>query len=490
MTEIGAKVHLYPPDPILIVDDEVQMLHVFELTLKSEGLSNVLTQSDASLVPAMLAERPVSLVMLDLRMPGVQGHELLIQIREAYPAVPIIMITGESDLETAIRCMRLGARDYLSKPVEPRRLISSVTHALELGELRDEYRTFINKSTQDHLDHPEVFQGIIAESANMRSIFHYVETIAPSRKPVLVTGESGVGKELIARALHRASGVPGPFVSETVAGYDDTVFSDALFGHVAGAFTGASGPRKGLVQSAESGTLFLDEIGDLSAPSQVKLLRLLQEREFRAVGSDRPQRTTARFIFATNRDLKAMRDAGTFRGDLFYRLSTHFIEIPPLRQRPRDIVPLVRHFVAKAAAELGVDPPAIPHALIQLLNTHTFPGNVRELEAMIFDGVAKVRGRALSLALFEPHLAREGGAREAASPVNDGIADSTNLFAGLDSLPTLTEVQSQLIDDALRRADGNQGIAARLLGISRSALNKRLHNQESHDGDSIRALSE
>ncbi len=490
MTEVGAKVHLYPPDPILIIDDDPQMLHVFELTLKSEGLSNVLVQSDASRVPAMLAEGPVSLVLLDLHMPGVKGHELLIQIREAYPAVPIIMITGESDLETAIRCMRLGARDYLSKPVEPRRLISSVTHALELGELRHEYRTFIDKSTHDHLDHPEVFEGIIAESANMRSIFHYVETIAPSRKPVLVTGESGVGKELIARALHWASGVSGPFVSETVAGYDDTVFSDALFGHVTGAFTGASGPRTGLVQSAESGTLFLDEIGDLSAPSQVKLLRLLQEREFRPVGSDRPQRTTARFVFATNRDLKAMRDAGTFRGDLFYRLSTHFIEIPPLRQRPRDIVPLVRHFVAKAAAELGVDPPAIPPALIQLLSTHTFPGNVRELEAMIFDGVAKVRGRALSLALFEPHLAREGGAREVTPPVNNGNADCTNLFAGLDSIPSLTEVQSQLIEDALRRSDGNQGIAARLLGISRSALNKRLHNQDGHAEDTPRTLPE
>ena len=482
MTDSGAKIHAYPRHPILVVDDDEQMLRVFELTLKSEGLSNVLTLSDASLVLAVLASGPISLVMLDLRMPGVTGHELLIQIRELHPSIPVIMITGESDLETAVRCMRLGARDYLSKPVEPRRLISSVTHALELGELRDEYRTFIAKSAQDQLDHPEVFDGIIAESANMRSIFHYVETIAPSRKPVLVTGESGVGKELIARALHRASNVPGPFVSETVAGYDDTMFSDALFGHVAGAFTGASGPRQGLVQSAESGTLFLDEIGDLSAPSQVKLLRLLQEREFRALGSDRPQRTSARFIFATNRDLKALRDAGTFRSDLFYRISTHFIEIPPLRRRRRDVAPLVRHFVARAAAELGVDPPVVPHALYQLLNTHSFPGNVRELEAMVFDGVAKARGHALSLALFEPHLAREGVAREVTSSDSGGPVDPANLFARMNALPTLAEVQAQLMDDALRRADGNQGIAARLLGISRTALNKRLRHQEPQGG--------
>lgn len=484
MTDSGTRLNTYPLHPILIVDDEEQMLKVFELTLKSEGLSNVVTLSDASRVPAMLASQAFSLVMLDLRMPGVEGHELLIRIRENYPSIPIIMITGESDLETAVRCMRLGARDYLSKPVEPRRLISSVTHALELGELRDEYRAFIAKSTRDHLDHPEVFDGIIAESPNMRSIFHYVETIAHSRKPVLITGESGVGKELIARAIHRASGVPGPFVSETVAGYDDSMFSDALFGHVAGAFTGASVHREGLIQSAESGSLFLDEIGDLSAPSQVKLLRLLQEREYRALGSDRAQRTTARFIFATNRDLKSLRDSGAFRSDLFYRISTHFIEIPPLRARRRDIAPLIHHFVNRAAGELGTDPPAVPHALCQLLNTHSFPGNVRELEAMIFDGVAKARGHALSLSLFEPHLARESLPREVSHAEPSGSSVAGNLFAEISALPTLAEAQSQLIDAALHRADGNQGIAARLLGISRTALNKRLRSQDSRNGDS------
>lgn len=490
MPDSEAKVHTYPPDPILIIDDDEQMLKVFELTLKSEGLSNVLTQSDAARVPALLAAQNISLVLLDLRMPGVQGHELLAQIRENYPAVPVIMITGESDLETAIRCMRLGARDYLSKPVEPRRLISSVTHALELGELRDEYRTFIAKSTLNQLDHPECFEGIIAESPNMRAIFHYVETIAASRKPVLITGESGVGKELIARALHRASGVAGPFISETVAGYDDAMFSDALFGHVAGAFTGAAGQRQGLIQSAESGTLFLDEIGDLSAPSQVKLLRLLQEREYRALGSDRLQRTTARFIFATNRDLKAMRDAGTFRGDLFFRLSTHFIEIPPLRHRRRDIIPLVRHFVVRAARELGVEPPTVPHALFQLLSTHIFPGNVRELESMIFDSVAKSRGHALSLAHFEPHLNREAATPTRTPGDTDVAVDPHNLFSGLESLPTIAQAQLQLIDDALRRADGNQGVAARLLGISRTALNKRLHHRDTHFDPDSESLSD
>lgn len=469
---------MYPTHPILLVDDDPEMLRVLELTLGTEGMSNTCAESDSTRVLALLSERRISLILLDLRMPGVQGYELLVKIREAHPAIPVIMITGENHLETAVRCMRLGAHDYLSKPVEPRRLIASVVHALELSELRDEYEVYIKKATQDHLEHPEAFRGIIAESSSMRAIFQYVETIAHSRKPVLITGESGVGKELIARAVHNLSNVTGPFVSEAVAGYDDAMFSDALFGHVAGAFTGASSRRAGLVESASMGTLFLDEIGDLSAPSQVKLLRLIQEQEYRSLGSDRPQRSTARFVFATNRNLLAMRDAGTFRGDLFYRISTHFIEIPALRARKRDIAPLVRHFVKKSAAELETDCPAIPQSLFQLLSTYDFPGNVRELEAMVFDAVAKVRGHSLSLAHFEPHLARESSAHGNAPDDCQRSAIGATTFSAMDSLPTLAEVQESLIEEALRRAGGNQGIAARLLGISRTALNKRLHHQD------------
>jgi len=452
------------------------MLRVLELTLAAEGLSNVIPINDGANSLVVLAENRASLVLLDLRMPGIEEYELLRQIREFHPAVPVIMITGENDLQTAVHCMRLGARDYLTKPVEPRRLIASVLHALEWGELRDEYRAYIEKSTQDRLEYPEAFRSIVAESSGMRSIFQYVETIAKSRKPVLITGESGVGKELIARAVHSLSAVAGPFVSESVAGYDDTMFSDAVFGHVPGAFTGASTRRAGLVESAENGTLFLDEIGDLSPPSQVKLLRLLQEREFRPLGSDKLRRTTARFLFATNCDLVAMRDAGTFRGDLFYRLSTHFIEIPPLRRRKRDIAPLVRHFVIRAAAELGLPAPRIPLSLFQMLNTYPFPGNVRELEAMVFDAVAKARGNRLSLALFEPHIAREESARDSDPRVSWSSPDAASLFHSVESLPSIADAQQLLVDEAMRRADGNQGVAARLLGISRTALNKRLHH--------------
>ncbi len=467
---------MYPVHPILLVDDDIDMLRVLELTLRSKGISNLLILNDAREIHGLLAANTICLILLDLRMPGVQGFDLLQSIREQYPAVPVIMITGENDLETAVRCMRLGARDYLSKPVEPRRLLASITHTLELGEIREEYRAFVEKSIQDRLERPEAFASIVAESPNMRSIFHYIETIALSRKPVLITGESGVGKELIAQAVHRVSGVTGPFVSETVAGFDDNMFSDALFGHVPGAFTGASARRQGLVQSAESGTLFLDEIGDLSVASQVKLLRLLQEREYRALGSDKTQRTTARFVFATNRDLPSMRDAGTFRGDLFYRISTHSIVIPPLRQRKRDIAPLIRYFVKKASRELAKASPQIPDALLQLMNGYAFPGNVRELEAIVFDAVAKVNGHSLALDHFGSLFERDHPPFGGGDGGSGGQELPSNIFAGMDELPDLTAVQAQLIEEAMRRAEGNQGIAARILGLSRTALNKRLHH--------------
>ena len=472
---------MYPARPILLVDDEREMLTVLELALSTEGISNTVCLTSGTAALHFLEEETASVVLLDLRLPDVKEFELLSAIREKYPAIPVVMITGENDVETAVQCMRLGARDYLTKPVEPRRLTASVAQALEMGELREEYQNYLAKATQDQLDNPEAFKGIVAESGGMRAVFQYIETIANSRKPVLILGESGVGKELIARAVHDLSSVSGPYISETVAGYDDTMFSDALFGHVSGAYTGATGSRGGLVQSAESGTLFLDEIGDLSSASQVKLLRLIQEREFRALGSDKTQRTNARFVFATNRDLVKMRDEETFRSDLFYRISTHLIEVPPLRRRRRDIAPLLRHFVKKAAADLDIKPPAIPHALIQLLNTYSFPGNVRELEAMTFDAVTKSHGHSLSLNLFEPHIAREVASHD----LDTGGQElrpmaAPDIFEGMTTLPTLSEIQHQLIDEAMRRSDNNQGIAARFLGISRTALNKRLHQGE-HD---------
>jgi two-component system, NtrC family, nitrogen regulation response regulator GlnG len=276
----------------------------------------------------------------------------------------------------------------------------------------------------------------------------------------------------MARAVHRLTAPRGDFVAVNVAGLDDQVFSDTLFGHTRGAFTGADRPREGLITRAEEGTLFLDEIGDLAAVSQVKLLRLLQEGTYYPLGADRPRQSRARLVVATNRDLVQDVHAGTFRQDLYYRLRAHHVQLPPLRARRDDIPLLVTHALATAAAALHKPVPTPPLALYQLLNTYAFPGNVRELDAMIFDAVARHQGGSLALQAFKDAMG-------AGRPLLAGEPWSAPTLPSWDPwdvapLPTLKAAEDMLIAAALRHADGNQGLAAGLLGLSRQALNNRL----------------
>jgi DNA-binding NtrC family response regulator len=277
-----------------------------------------------------------------------------------------------------------------------------------------------------------------------------------------------VGKELLAKAAHTLSGCKGQLVAVNVAGLDDTVFADTLFGHVRGAFTGAETVRRGMVEEAANGTLFLDEIGDLGIPSQVKLLRLLQEGEYFPLGSDQPRRLRARIIVATHQNLAAKEGTGAFRRDLYYRLRTHQVQVPPLRERKGDIPLLLDHFLAEAARTLGKKKPTPPPGLAQLLATYGFPGNVRELKAMIFDAVSVHRDRMLSMESFVKALG--SSSEEAAATPSPGL----NPFAGFEKLPTFTDAAEFLVEEALARAGGNQTLAARLLGISQPALSKRL----------------
>jgi DNA-binding NtrC family response regulator len=288
---------------------------------------------------------------------------------------------------------------------------------------------------------------------------------------VLITGETGTGKELIARALHQLASGHGEFVAVNVAGLDDTVFSDTLFGHTRGAFTGADRPRDGLITQATEGTLFLDEIGDLAAASQVKLLRLLQDGSYYPLGADRPRQSYARTVVATNYDVAQRVAAGLFRKDLYYRLRAHHIQIPPLRARREDLPLLINHFLEKAARALHKPVPTPPLVFYRLLQTYTFSGNVRELEAMVFDAVARHQGGLLSLQSFKTAIATGPSAAE------DGTEPATLMSLSTlfpDRLPTLSEAQEALIAEALRRADGHQALAAGMLGVSRQALNKRL----------------
>lgn len=465
----------FPERPALIVDDEESFLGSCADTLFSAGIGNVVTMADSRKALEFLRRSEVSLALLDINMPHVSGEELLAVIKEERPGVPVIILTGQSDLDTAVRLMKKGAADYLTKPVEWNKLVSSVTMALEMGELSRQNFMLRERLLGDSLERPDAFAAIITGSRKMRAIFQYVESIACAPWPVLVAGETGVGKELVATAIHALSGRKGRFVGLNVAGLDDTLFSDTLFGHAKGAFTGADQNRPGMIEQARGGTLFLDEIGDLNLQSQVKLLRLLQEREYYPLGADVPKLSDARVIVATNHNLPELVGQDRFRKDLYYRLKAHHINIPPLRDRREDIPALVDHFIAEAAGTLKKNRPAVPRELYDLLGAYHFPGNIRELSSMVHDAVSRSVGGNLSLASFKSVIHEETAHGQA----ERGYADTPGISISAEGrFPTLKETSDFLTKEAMKRCNGNQAVAAGLLGITRTALNKRLNKPE------------
>jgi DNA-binding NtrC family response regulator len=462
---------LYPHFGVLLVDDEPAWLRSLSLTLeRSAGISNISSCQDSRAVMELLETKEIGLVLLDLTMPHLAGDQLLAMIAERHPEIAVIIISGMNQIESAVNCIKLGAFDYFVKTVEEDRLVSGVLRAIRMLELERQNREMSSRMLSGELKHPEAFSGIVTNDRTMHAIFSYIEAVALSCEPLLIMGESGVGKELIARAVHTLSNCSGQLVAVNVAGLDDVVFADTLFGHTRGAFTGADQPRRGMIEEAADGTLFLDEIGDLSIPSQVKLLRLLQEGEYFPLGSDRPKRLKARVVVATHQDLTAKQAAGTFRRDLYYRLCTHLVHVPPLRERKGDLPPLLDHFLEDAARILGKKKPTPPRELLQLLATYSFPGNVRELKALVYNAVSVHRDRVLSMETFLKSIGRQD-----ARPSQDLQQESEqNIFAGMERLPTFGEAAELLVGEAMTRANGNQTIAARLLGISQPALSKRL----------------
>lgn len=465
---------LFPSNPILMVDDETHLLYSFELTLGDAGINNTMCCSDSRDVMQILSDQEISILLLDLSLPFVSGIELLDRVRADYPEIPIIIITGNNEIETAVECMKLGAFDYLLKPIERSRLVGSVKRAVELRALREENKLLKQQIFDPKLMCPDAFREIVSGNEKMHFIFHYMEGIAKTSEPVLITGETGVGKELIARAFHQLTGRSGKFVPVNVAGLDDQMFTDTLFGHKKGAFTDAVQNRGGLIETAIGGTLFLDEIGDLSIPSQVKLLRLLQEREYYPLGEDEPKYSDALIIVATNQDLYHVKESGKFRKDLFFRLNVHNITVPPLRERLDDLPLLTDYFLKEAAEKLDKKKPTSPPELITLLSTYHFPGNIRELRSMIFDAVSTHKSRVLSLDSFKNYFNKR---RDASGDVSSGKPKTGKeplIIFPSDQLPSPRQSQTILIDEAMKRAKNNQSVAAQLLGISRQALNRRL----------------
>ena len=457
---------------VLLVDDEPQLLATLKLYLKNCGASDILTISDSREVMPLLAAQPIAVIVLDLLMPGLSGLELLPRIIRDFPHIPVIVVTANDDVDTVVHCMKTGAFDYLVKPVAPRRLSTCVRKALDHCDLATELQSLKQHLLTDRLEHPEVFAAIITGNRKMRALFQYVEVVAPSSQPIMISGETGVGKELLAQAVHDLSGCKGELVSLNVAGLDDALFSDTLFGHKKGAFTGADASREGLIARAAGGTLFLDEVGDLSESSQVKLLRLLQGKEYYPVGSDIARKSEARVVLASNRNLQKLIAEGTFRNDLYYRICAHQVTIPPLRERRDDLPLLLDHFLAAAAIACNKKKPTPPPELATLLSLYDFPGNVRQLEAIVYDAVARHTFGILSMESFRVAI----GDEQAASPIRlaSQNADENAIAAIFGHFPTIRETEEYLIGQAMKMTKENQGLAANLLGVTRQTLSKRL----------------
>lgn len=450
-------------DTILLFDEQERFLSSLCVQLHDNGFKRVFAISDRDRLDTFMADAPVAVVIFGVYPPVADSLELMRSIRHQHPKIKIIAVSSDSGQETAVASMKLGAVDVVTQPLDISRLTSCIHTCL--GTTTAKHAVPAPQSTP-FPDTSDAFATIVTRDRKMQTIFRYIEAIAPTSQAVLVTGETGTGKELIARALHSASGRAGDFVSVNVAGLDDIMFSDTLFGHGRGAFTGADRERKGLIEKATGGTLFLDEIGDLSIASQVKLLRLLQEDEYYRLGSDNIYYSTARIIVATNSSIEDKMNSGHFRTDLYYRLCSHHIHLPALRERRNDIPLLVEHFSREAAQELSRPLPLPSADMLYKLVQYKYPGNVRELKGLVHNAVAtSIRGE-LVIAKLAPHITHV--------PLIQSCTDVAPLQRTSGRLPTLKEAEEYLIKESLRTSGGNQRAAAAMLGISRQALNKRL----------------
>jgi len=447
---------------ILVVDDEPSMREFLEIMLSQDGYQvNVASTGEEGIKIYRLTEP--DLVLTDVRMPGMSGLDLIREIHTVDSAVPIIAITAYASADDALRAVREGAYDYLSKPFQVEDLRIIIRNALEARRLRRE-----NLDLRRSVEESYRFGDIIGKSPEMLDIFNLISRVAPSKASVLILGESGTGKELIAKAMHQWSPRVGkPFVIINCTAIPENLLESEMFGHVKGSFTGAVANKPGLVEAAHTGTLFLDEVGELPPSIQAKLLRFLQEREFRRVGSNNDRKVDVRVIAATNKKLEREIENGHFREDLYYRLNVIRIRLPPLREREEDIPILVNHFLKKFAAEQGKEIRKVSSLAMRVLCKYGYPGNVRELENIIERCVTLEQSDQLTAENLPPRLAEStdnaGGSVEAEIPPD-----------GIDLNRTMENMEKKLILRALEITGGNRSRAARLLGISFRSFRYRL----------------
>jgi len=441
---------------ILIVEDEPKMRRLLELNLGEEGFVTH-SAEDAETGLKILHREKIDLVISDFRLPGMSGLEFLQAVKRADASLPVVIMTAYGTVESAVEAMKVGASNYVLKPFSLAEMVLVVRKELDARNLREE-----NRSLREALGRRYEYDNIVARSDRMQAVLALIERVAPTNATVLLGGESGVGKDLIARAIHQHSlRAAGPFIKINSTAIPETLLESELFGYEKGAFSGASTSKPGKFELADKGTLFLDEIGDVPPAIQVKLLRVLQEREFERLGGTKTLKVDVRLVAATNRDLRAALEEGTFREDLYYRLNVVAIDIPPLRDHKEDIPALVDFFLKRFAGESGNSTKQITPAAMKLLMDFRWPGNVRELENIIQRSVTLTSSATLD-----------------AGDIHLDPSPSRSLAAGPEPLlpegVTLEQWEDEIIREALRRANGNKSQAARALGLSRNALRYRL----------------
>ncbi|HEV2618087.1 MAG TPA: sigma-54 dependent transcriptional regulator [Candidatus Acidoferrales bacterium] len=447
---------------ILIVEDEAKMRRLLELNLGDEGFTTH-AAADAETGLKLLSQEKIDLVVTDFKLPGMNGLEFLQAIKRVDASLPVVIMTAYGSVESAVEAMKVGASDYVLKPFSLAEMILVIRKELDARKLRDE-----NRSLREALGQRYEYANVVAKSEKMQAVLALVERVAPTNSTVLLGGESGVGKDLIARAIHEHSHrASGPFVKINSTAIPENLLESELFGYEKGAFSGATTSKPGKFELADKGTLFLDEIGDVPPAIQVKLLRVLQERQFERLGGTKTLKVDVRLIAATNRDLRAALEEGTFREDLYYRLNVVAIDIPPLREHKDDIPALANFFLGRFARESGKPVREITPAAMKLLMDFYWPGNVRELENILERGVTLSSGPMLDAA--DIHLdTRSPNHQAGAAPV---------IPEGM----TLDKWEQEIIREALRRANGNKSQAARALGLSRNALRYRLSQMGVND---------
>ena len=436
-------------EQILVVDDAPDTLELLQRNLTSQGYQ-VFTASNVTDAITLLKGTLVDLVITDLKMPGISGLDLVRHVRENMRDTEVMMITGYPTIEGAVKAVKTGAEEYLTKPFTDEELFSAVRRTLDKkGQRRKAAQVQFEKT-------PFGSYGLIGESEAMRKIFRDIAKAASTSATVLISGESGTGKELVARAIHyHSQRASAPFIPVNCGAIPEELLESELFGHIKGAFTGAAETRAGFFQTAEGGTIFLDEISETSLSMQVKLLRVLQDKEVCMVGSTRSRKVDVRILASTNKDLLSLVKKGAFREDLFYRIHVITIELPPLRRRGDDILLLIQHFSAKFATEVGKGIPQFSDKALQTLRNYHWPGNVRELENVVQRLVIMTDGDLIEVPDL-PSLMRFSALRE----------------TGFHR--TLAEVEAEYIRNVLGSVNGNKTRAAEILGIDRKTLREKL----------------